>query len=205
MAASTIFLIGVFTATLLAFFVYVSVHELKKGARTPVATADDATRRPLLGLPGSQPLKILVATDGSQCAEGAVQSVAERPWPKGSEIEVMTVVHTNVPFAPEFTMMGVAAYATKLDEDRRRAPQRVQAAERGLAPASGVTVSSRVLEGNPAALIIDEATRWKADLVIVGSHGYGRSKHGDLGPVAQEVTRQAPCSVEIVRQRRTLG
>ena len=37
-------------------------------------------------------MKILVATDGSECSMGAVRSVAERPWPSGSLIRVISVI-----------------------------------------------------------------------------------------------------------------
>ena len=45
----------------------------------------------------------------------------------------------------------------------------------------------------------DEAARWQADLIVLGSHGFGVVKRRLLGSVAQAVALQAPCSVEIVR------
>ena len=44
-------------------------------------------------LPGVH--KILLATDGSEFSERAARSIAERPWPAGTEIEVMSVVELH--------------------------------------------------------------------------------------------------------------
>ena len=48
-------------------------------------------------------------------------------------------------------------------------------------------------------MIVEEAERWGADLILVGSHGYGSVKRFMLGSVSQAVATHAPCSVEIVR------
>ena len=35
-------------------------------------------------------MKILLATDGSDCSKTAVKSAAERPWPEGSEVKIIS-------------------------------------------------------------------------------------------------------------------
>jgi nucleotide-binding universal stress UspA family protein len=62
-------------------------------------------------------------------------------------------------------------------------------------------VASIILEGDPAKTLVEEATRWKADLLVVGSHGHGAARGRLLGSVSQTVALEAPCSVEIVRCR----
>lgn len=52
----------------------------------------------------------------------------------------------------------------------------------------GLTVTSTMLEGNPAEVILEEADRWGADLVVVGSHGHGPVKRRVLGSVSQACT-----------------
>jgi nucleotide-binding universal stress UspA family protein len=106
-----------------------------------------------------------------------------------------------MPFVPDPTLVGAAAYATALGKDRREAPERIRAAERSLAGRPGLAIRSTVLEGDPETVIIEEADRWKADLVVVGSHGYGPVRCLVLGSVSQGVASHAPCSVEIVRCR----
>jgi nucleotide-binding universal stress UspA family protein len=58
-----------------------------------------------------------------------------------------------------------------------------------------------VVEGNPRDAILDEAREWNADLIVVGSHGYGRLKRMMLGSVAGAVVANAPCSVHVAREK----
>ncbi|MGA3128412.1 MAG: universal stress protein [Candidatus Korobacteraceae bacterium] len=47
--------------------------------------------------------------------------------------------------------------------------------------------------------IIDDASGWGADLIVVGSHGRSGIQRFLLGSMAEFVARHAKCSVEIVR------
>jgi nucleotide-binding universal stress UspA family protein len=67
----------------------------------------------------------------------------------------------------------------------------------------GLHVDTIVREGDPRTEIVDEATEWRADLIVVGSHGHTGLTRLLLGSVAQAVVAHAPCSVEVVRRRRT--
>ncbi len=202
MPTTVLFFVGVSSVALLALFVYVSIHEIRVSPQgvTPfrglLPISEGAAD---LDRPPARPLRILVATDGSPCSDRAVQSVAVRPWPPGSQIEVVSVIYTRMPNLADPQLMIEAAHVDMLDADRERAPARVQWAERCLAGTSGVGVTSKVLEGNPEEVILEEAERWNADLLIVGSHGYGPVKRRLLGSVSQAVVLHAHCSVEIVR------
>src|SRR5215475_5844161 len=46
-------------------------------------------------------MKILLATDGSDCSKAAVNSVAERPWPEGSEVKIISAMEIPYPPAAE--------------------------------------------------------------------------------------------------------
>jgi nucleotide-binding universal stress UspA family protein len=202
MPTAAIFFIGVFAVLLLAIFVYVSIHEVRVSPPgvTPLrGLLPIAGNLPDLEKPEGRSLRIVVATDGSPCSDRAVQSVAARPWPAGSQIEVVTVVHTRLPAVADLELMLSAAHHEALEADRERAPARVQRAERGLAATPGVSVSSKVLQGDPEDVILEEAERWQADLIVVGSHGFGPVKRRLLGSVSQAVALHAHCSVEIVR------
>lgn len=71
--------------------------------------------------PAPRPMKILVATDGSPCSDRAVQSVAMRPWPTDSLIEIVSVVYTRIPSLPDPQLMIEAAHTEALEADRQRA------------------------------------------------------------------------------------
>lgn len=196
MSTIELFLIGVFTTALLAVFVCATVGCLKKAAAW--RTSQGTVASLIAGAP--HPLKVLLATDGSSCSDRAVRDIAARPWPANSEVEVVTVVHTRIPLLPEPAFILAAGHVEALETDRTQAPERIQRAEQCLASNANLRVTSKVLEGDPQKEILKEASQWAADLVVVGSHGYGLVKRHLLGSVSQAVALHAPCSVEIVRQ-----
>jgi len=55
------------------------------------------------------------------------------------------------------------------------------------------------VHGKPFSEIISFASRWKVDLIVMGTHGRGLAAHLLLGSVAEKVVRKAPCAVLTVR------
>ena len=53
--------------------------------------------------------------------------------------------------------------------------------------------------GRPAPQILEAAQEWRADLVVISSHGRHGVKRVLLGSVAEEVVRHASCPVLVVR------
>jgi nucleotide-binding universal stress UspA family protein len=62
-----------------------------------------------------------------------------------------------------------------------------------------MSLSSAVIVGGAKEVILDEAERWGADLIVVGSHGHHGLRRFLLGSVSRAVASHARCSVEIVR------
>jgi nucleotide-binding universal stress UspA family protein len=148
-------------------------------------------------------MKILLATDGSDYSKAAVNSVAERPWPEGSEVKIVSVM--EIPYAPTTeTWVLPNGYYTELERvAREQAASAVKnAAERiESRKAYGLEVTTKIIGGSPREVILDEAERWNADLIVLGSHGYSAWERFLLGSVSHAIATHAPCSVEIVRQK----
>jgi hypothetical protein len=89
-------------------------------------------------------------------------------------------------------------FAYRAAEDAAQALQRIR--ER----APQLKASQVVLEGSPQQRTVEEAERWKADLIVLGSHGRGQVGRFLLGSVAHAVVQHSPCSAEIVRDERAL-
>ena len=148
-------------------------------------------------------MKILLAIDGSPCSQTAVAEVARRPWPENSQLRVVSVVEPPGALTAE-PYMGVVGYFEEVERLKR------QKAEEVLAEASGALragtaqtdITTEVLTGSPKRAIVEEAERWGADLIFVGSHGYHTWERMLLGSVSQSVAAHALCSVEIVRCRK---
>lgn len=66
-----------------------------------------------------------------------------------------------------------------------------------------LTIETAVRNGDARSVIVAEAKKWSADLIVLGSHGYTGIKRLLLGSVASSVVSHAPCSVEIVRRKQT--
>ncbi|TDJ15983.1 MAG: universal stress protein [Deltaproteobacteria bacterium] len=62
-----------------------------------------------------------------------------------------------------------------------------------------VEVETLVREGYPATVIVEEAERQRADLIVIGTHGHTGLKHLLLGSIAERVVRTAPCPVLTVK------
>lgn len=147
-------------------------------------------------------MKILLAVDGSPCSDAAVEEICRRSWPAGSEVMVLHVLHASIPLVPDPFLLTVAAHMTQLNELRERAPRLVERDAdviRRADAAGGLAVTTRVVEGSPKQVIVDEAASFGADLIVLGCHGYGPVKRFVLGSVSHAVVLHAGCSVEVVR------
>jgi nucleotide-binding universal stress UspA family protein len=71
--------------------------------------------------------------------------------------------------------------------------------------AAGFKVETAVGEENARAGILDTASKWHADLIVLGSHGLKGLDRFLLGSVSEFAVRHARCSVEIVRVPATEG
>jgi nucleotide-binding universal stress UspA family protein len=150
---------------------------------------------------GGVMMKILLAVDGSTYSEAAAESVAKRPLPPNSEVKIITVIEPFQPYMvevwavpPGFWEEMDKSASTRASEDLNKAMKAFQ--ESGN---KGIKVTTEAIKGYAKGAIVDEAERWGADLVVVGSHGYTGFKRLLLGSVSQAVASHAPCSVEIVR------
>jgi nucleotide-binding universal stress UspA family protein len=62
-------------------------------------------------------------------------------------------------------------------------------------------VQSTICLGDPGHEVTEYATKVKADLIVIPSHGYHGVKRLVLGSVAEKVIRHADCPVLVLRRR----
>jgi len=149
-------------------------------------------------------MKVLIAVDGSPCSSAPVNEVLRRPWPQGTVVRVMSVVENPRPppnaFWPEAYMVPEPVY-----QQVRENAEALVAKVAGSLAAKGISVERAVRQGDARSGIVEEASEWGADLILVGSHGYTGVKRLLMGSVAHYVVSHAPCSVEVVRDRTACG
>lgn len=160
--------------------------------------------------PASVPRRIIVPTDFSGCADGALDYAVDLAQKVGAEVlvcfcgtvpdyEVASLVDPGVRAAAlamiEQTRTAAAGWQAELDAVCRR--------KAGL----GVPLRGRLLSGGAAggggpagtAEAIAECAREEgADLIVIGSRSRPGVRHFFLGSVAERVLRLAPCPVLVV-------
>jgi nucleotide-binding universal stress UspA family protein len=50
-------------------------------------------------------------------------------------------------------------------------------------------------------VILDEAEKWKVDVIVLGSHGRSGFDRMVMGSVSEAVALHAKCSVEVIRRQ----
>lgn len=119
------------------------------------------------------PVRVVVGFNGTHNAEEAVEAVAARAWPGGSEARLVS--------AGRAAGAGAAGAAV----------ERLRAA--------GLDASEVTRDGDPAHVLVHESEEWGADSIFVGTRGLHGFRHLLHGSVASAVAARAQCSVEVVR------
>jgi Universal stress protein UspA and related nucleotide-binding proteins len=144
-------------------------------------------------------MRILIAYDASPDSDLAVNEVAARPWPKGSQVRLVSVVEPPLGTPPpnfEFYGPLIVGAETSLRDD---AFQRIQKAMLKFMKREDLETSYELKEGPTKSSLLEAIRDWSADLVVVGSHGRTRLERLFLGSVSHALVTHAPCSVEVVR------
>ena len=146
-------------------------------------------------------MRILIAVDGSPFSDAALEQVARRPWPAGSKVLVLTAFEVPLAATPDIWTLPVEYFEQVERSVRLRADSVMESAVARLKAAlePGIEVKGECVAGAPSRVILDEAENWKADLIVVGSHGYPAWERLLLGSVSQAVVSHARCSVEVAR------
>ena len=147
--------------------------------------------------------RIIVGVDGSPSAELAVREVGRRVWPEGTEVRIIAVDDLISPTRIAAILPTAAAIINDSNEKAAvKARTMLDWATEQLR-AIGLTVTADIKEGDPQRVLIDEAQEWQADSVFVGSRGFSSTlERLRAGSVSTGLVTGAPCSVEIVRERR---
>jgi nucleotide-binding universal stress UspA family protein len=133
----------------------------------------------------------VVATDGSDTAAKAAERAGELAQATGASIHVVCAFTGR-----DTTTVGLGSdvYSISALSDSEQIAEQQAATYRS----AGLTATTAVREGRPAATILEEAQRVVADLIVVGNRRM-QGVHRVLGAVANDVVHHAPCDVLIVK------
>jgi nucleotide-binding universal stress UspA family protein len=146
------------------------------------------------------PVRLVLGIDGSADSAAAASTVADRAWPKGTEVRVVMALDRRLSMALAFGTPLPWAPGIKQDwDDRTRARHIVEEVANDLRR-GGLTATAVVGEGDPKQMLLREAEQLAADCIFLGAQGHSALDRFLLGSVSAAVATRANCSVEVVRQ-----
>lgn len=142
--------------------------------------------------------RILVPVDGSSTSDLALQEALKLAKEQEARLRIIHVVdEVNINLETEFA-------TDEFYQAMRKSGSSILAKSQEHARLAGVSAESELLERVPFGLrisdmIVEEAKRWRADLIIIGTHGRRGVNHLLLGSVAEKVVRMATTPVLLIR------
>lgn len=161
---------------------------------------------------GGAMMRLLIAYDGSECADAALDDLTHAGLPIKGEAFVMTVAEVWLlpppPSAYEIVEMATAAkgplglerkYMAGSQAVTEAAEMAAKAAARFQANFPNWEVKHKAVWGSPTWELFSQAEEWKADLIVAGSHGRTALGRLFLGSISQWLLNEARCSVRVAR------
>jgi len=150
---------------------------------------------------GDKQMKVLIAYDGSNCAQAALADLWRAGLPTTAEVLLM-LVEEIVPALPSPGALTVSDPATPLPDTTSDRNELLSAARLRLQQDFPHWQLHTVHEtGSPATRLLAQAETWQPDLLVAGSHGRTALGRLVLGSVSQTLAVEAPCSVRVARGR----
>ena len=157
----------------------------------------------------SEKMKVLIAYDGSSCADFALSDLQYAGLPQEVEALILSVAEVFLPppsptpaLPPQVPPAVQRAWtqATHAVDEAYTLAQ--QARTRLLQSFPAWEVGAEACADSPAWAVIKKAETWQPALIVVGSHGRSALGRFVLGSVSQKILTEARCSVRVARQRR---
>lgn len=144
---------------------------------------------------------VLLAMDDSDCTQSALSRVLSMKWEPGTKFVCLNVVPLTEAFTfseETPTFREIIEKEIKSMEEKSRAMLE-KAAEMLEGNFGSGSATCLVRDGDARDKILEAAAEFKADLIVMGSHGRNAFGRFFLGSVSDAVALHAPCSVEVVR------
>jgi nucleotide-binding universal stress UspA family protein len=178
-------------STLTRLFLGSVSQKILNHARSSVRIVPANRRRSDLGN------RLVIGFDSSTESRRAVHAVAQRRWPAGTEVKLVTVMDTRVSTLMHLAMEGGKnqrkSYAQHYWDETLMQP--LVNKLKGV----GLNASAQIIQGDPRIALLREAHRWKASQLFLGDRGLTGIQRFVLGGVSASIAAHATCAVEIVR------
>jgi nucleotide-binding universal stress UspA family protein len=143
--------------------------------------------------------RILVPIDGSPTSQRALEEALglARQSSEGTQLELLYVIEIIL-----FPDSEIYFNYAELQKIMRASGEKILAQAEKTVRHAGVTIQTRLLEADGeriSSVIVEEARRWPADLIVIGTHGRSGFSRVLFGSVAEGVVRTAHVPVLLIR------
>ena len=146
--------------------------------------------------------KILVPIDGSTSSKLGLDEAIRLAKHHKARVRLIHVVDVFIVTPTLESGPYVDDIQKSFREDGRRLLEKAEA----LVRKHGITVDSvmsEIVGAHAAEIIVEQARKWRADIVVIGTHGRRGVLRLVMGSDAEEVVRTSPVPVLLVRPKRT--
>lgn len=159
-------------------------------------------------VPTAEPIRVLLAGDGSEVSQHASEVLQRFSWPAGTTGQTITVLESSGQSQmpewlaeqlddPQLAALGIGGFSRNEEEEARI---RQEAAHwYGALPAIFQGHDPLVVSGHAGEQILRSIEANRIDLVVVGARRQGPVSRLLLGSTSEHVLTHAPCSVLVVR------
>ncbi len=144
--------------------------------------------------------KICVAVDGSNTSILAVEKAAQIAQAFNAKLLLLHVIRP-MKIPPELERFLKAddlktIRANALGDVGREIMQKAQQKAESLCHSD---ISQKIIEGDPAPMIVKSAEQFNADLIVMGTRGLNKVEGALIGSISRKVANQTALSVLIVK------
>ncbi|HQZ96280.1 MAG TPA: universal stress protein [Pyrinomonadaceae bacterium] len=160
---------------------------------------------------GSDISKILIAYDGSGYAHGVLGELRSSGLPKKAQIIIISVCEIWLPTGAPRIIIGqlnreekacFQKHREQIDRNMTETMANVRLAQEELLSFfPDWSVEVEVICGSPAREILEKASKFRPDLIVIGERGLSSDEDTGLGSTSQIVLAEARCTVRISRFR----
>ncbi len=142
-------------------------------------------------------MKVLLAVADEEFGAAIADFVTHHKWPEGTAFRVLHVMEWT---PPERELMVSQTLTQYLEDSHKLAAKLTADMSRSIHNnLPSCEIEEVIMEGSPVQRIIASANAWKADMIVVGSHGRRGVSLFILGSVSLGVVSNANCSVVVIR------
>lgn len=144
--------------------------------------------------------RILVPYDGSATSDAALAEAVQLAKLCSSRLRI---VHVVDPLTHISGFEAGAVYARQILPGLLAAGEALLGKARRPIEAQGLAVESELIQSSGervARIVVEQAESWKADLVVLGTHGRRGIDRVLMGSDAEQIARTAPVPVLLVRR-----